>query len=194
MCNLRSGLYLLLTGIFISLASIAGVSMLSYPTSTVLVTSGTIDLMAISSLTAALIAEKSIKLSCISLLFTSISTLQSGLFLLSSLLMDYRMMTKFLGDFGVQTKEFSPEILRLALFLSGIIWFTKAVCMLIGSCLLHRKNKKLGEVIMWSYNDQGLYIWKQFQIEHECQSVKLKWEWNEWYGIFSEYLFLNNYN
>ena len=41
--------------------------------------------------------------------------------------MDYRMTTKFLEDFGVQIGELSPDIviLRLALFLSGMLWFTK---------------------------------------------------------------------
>ena len=158
MCNLKTGVYLLLSGIFISLASIVGVSTLSYPTSTVLVTSGTIDLMAIFSFTSALIVEKSLKLCCISMFFNSISTFLSGMFLFSTLLMDYSTMTVFLDNFGVQTNDFSPEILRLSLFMAGGFWFSKALCMLIGSILLYRNTKKLGEVIMWSYNDQGLHI------------------------------------
>ena len=158
MCDLTPGVYLLLSGIFISLASIVGVSTLSYPTSTVFVTSGTIDLMAIFSFTSALIVEKSLKICCISVFFNSISTLMSGLFLCSTLLMDYSLMTSFLDNFGVQTHDFSPEILRLSLFMAGGFWFSKALCMLIGSILLYRKTKKLGDVIMWSYNDQGLHI------------------------------------
>ena len=158
MCNLTTGMYLLLSGIFFSLSTIVAVSTLSYPTSTVLVTSGTIDLMAMFSFLSALIAEKNLKMCCISIFFTSISTCVSGLFLVSTLLMDYSTMTAFLDNFGVQTNEFSPEILRLSLFMAGVFWFSKALCMLIGSILLHRKTKKLGEVIPWSYNDQGLDV------------------------------------
>ena len=158
MCNLTTGVYLLLIGIFISLASIVGVSTLSYPTSTILVTSGTIDLMAIFSFTEALIVEKSLKMSYIALFFNSISTSIHGLFLFSTLLMDYSTMTAFLDNFGVHTNDFSPEILRLSLFMAGGFWFSKALSMLIGSIILYRSTKKLGEVIMWSYNDQGLHI------------------------------------
>ena len=158
MCKLNTGVYLLLSGIFISLASIVGVSTLSYPTSTVLVSTGTIDLMAIFSFTSALIVEKSLKLCCISMFFNTISSFMSGMFLFSTLLIDYSTMTAFLENFGVQTNDFSPEILRLSLFMAGGFWFAKALCMLIGSLLLYRNTKKLGEVIMWSYNDQGLHI------------------------------------
>ena len=158
MFNLTTGVYLLLSGIFFSLSTIVAVSTLSYPTSTVLVTSGTIDLMAMFSFLSALIAEKNLKMCCISMFFTSISTCVSGLFLVSTLLMDYSTMTAFLDNFGVQTNEFSPEILRLSLFVAGVFWFSKALCMLIGSILLRNKTKKLGEVIPWSYNDQGLHV------------------------------------
>ena len=158
MCNLTTGVYLLLSGILISLALIVGVSTLSYPTSTILVTSGTIDLMAIFSFTAALIVEKSLKMCYVALFFNSISTFMHGLFLFSTLLMDYGTMTAFLDNFGVQTNDFSPEILRLSLFMAGGFWFSKALCTLIGSIILYRSTKKLGEVIMWSYNDQGLHI------------------------------------
>ena len=158
MNNFTTGVYLLLSGIFISLSTIVAVSTLSYPTSTVLVTFGTIDLMAMFSFLSALIVEKSLKMCCISLFFNSISTCLSGLFFISTLLMDYSTMTAFLDNFGVQTNDVSPEILRLSLFMAGVFLFSKALSMLIGSILLHRKTKKLGEVIMWSYNDQGLYV------------------------------------
>ena len=131
---------------------------MDYPTSTLLVTLGILDLMMISFFTAALIAEKNIKLIQMSVFFAIMSTLQAGVFLIASLLMKYHMMTTFLEQFGVNTRDYSPELIRFSLFIAEMIWMMKASFMLIGSLLLYRRAKKFGDVIMWSYKDQGLYI------------------------------------
>ena len=158
MCNLNTRIYLLFGGIFVSLISIVGVSTMDYPTSTLLVTLGILDLMMISFFTAALIAEKNIKLIQMSVFFAFMSTLQAGVFLIASLLMKYHMMTTFLEQFGVNTRDYAPELIRFSLFIAEMIWMMKASFILIGSLLLYRRAKKFGDVIMWSYKDQGLYI------------------------------------
>ena len=86
------------------------------------------------------------------------STLQAGVFLIASLLMKYHMMTTFLEQFGVNTRDYAPELIRFSLFIAEMIWMMKASFILIGSLLLYRRAKKFGDVIMWSYKDQGLYI------------------------------------
>ena len=156
MCNLKAGIYLLFGGIFVNLISIIGVSTLDYPTSTTLVTSGIIDLMTISFFTASIIADKSMKLIKVAMFFAMISTTQACLFLISSLLMEYRMMTAFLEQFGVNSGDYSPELMRFFLFIAGFIWMLKNTFMLVGSCLLFKRAKKFGDIIMWSYKDQGL--------------------------------------
>mgnify|MGYP006975450541 FL=1 len=158
MCNLKAGVYLLFGGIFFSLISIIGVSTLDYPTSTTLVASGIIDLLTICFFTAAIIADKSIKLIKVAMFFAMISTTQACLFLISSLLMEYHMMTSFLEQFGVNTRDYSPELMRFSLFIAGLIWMLKTTFMLVGSCLLYKRAKEFGDIIMWSHKDQGLYI------------------------------------
>ena len=156
MCNLKAGIYLLFGGIFVNLISIIGVSTLDYPTSTTLVTSGIIDLMTISFFTASIIADKSMKLIKVAMFFAMISTTQACLFLISSLLMEFHMMTDFLEKFGVNSGDYSPELMRLFLFIAGFIWMLKNTFMLVGSCLLFKKARKFGDIIMWSYKDQCL--------------------------------------
>ena len=158
MCNLKAGIYLLFGGIFVNLISIIGVSTLDYPTSTTLVTSGIIDLMTISFFTASIIEDKSMKLIKVAMFFAMISTTQACLFLISSLLMEYHMMTAFLEQFGVNSGDYSPELIRFTLFIAGVIWMTKTTFMLAGSCLLYKRAKEFGDIILWSYKDQGLYI------------------------------------
>ena len=158
MCNLKAGIYLLFGGIFVNLISIIGVSTRDYPTSTTLVTSGIIDLMTISFFTASIIADKSMKLIKVAMFFAMISTTQACLFLISSLLMEYHMMTAFLEQSGVNSRDYSPELIRFSLFMAGIIWLLKTTFMLGGSCLLYKRTKKFGDIILWSYNDQGLYF------------------------------------
>ena len=158
MCNLKAGIYLLFGGISISLISIIGVSTLDYPTSTALVASGIIDLLTICFFTTAIIADKNMKLIKVAIFFAMISTTQAFLFLISSLLMEYHMMTAFLEQFGVNSRDYSPELIRFSLFMAGIIWLLKTTFMLGGSCLLYKRTKKLGDIILWSYNDQGLYF------------------------------------
>ena len=133
-------------------------STLDYPTSTTLVTSGIIDLMTISFFTASIIADKSMKLIKVAMFFAMISTTQACLFLISSLWMEYNMMTAFLEQFGVNSGDYSPELMRFFLFIAGFIWMLKNTFMLVGSCLLFKRAKKFGDIIMWSYKDQGLYI------------------------------------
>ena len=154
MCNLKAGIYLLFGGIFVNLISIIGVSTLDYPTSTTLVTSGIIDLMTISFFTASIIADKSMKLIKLAMFFAMISTTQACLFLISSLLMEYHMMTSFLEKFGVDSGDYSPELMRFFLLIAGFIWMLKNTSMLVGSCLLHKRAKEFGDVIMWSYRDE----------------------------------------
>ena len=158
MFNLKAGIYLLFGGIFISLISIIGVSTLDYPTSTTLVASGIIDLLTICFFTAAIIADKSIKLIKVAMFFAMISTTQACLFLISSLFMEYHMMTSFLEQFGVNTRDYSPELMRFSLFIAGLIWMLKTTFMLVGSWLLYKRAKEFGDIIMWSHKDQGLYI------------------------------------
>ena len=156
MCNLKAGIYLLFGGIFISLMSIIGVSTLDYPTSTTLVASGLIDLLTMCFFTAAIIADKIMKLIKVAMFFAMISTTQACLFLISYLLMEFHMMTDFLEKFGVNSGDYSPELMRFFLFIAGFIWMLKNTFMLVGSCLLFKRAKKFGDIIMWSYKDQGL--------------------------------------
>ena len=158
MCNLKAGVYLLFGGIFFSLISIIGVSTLDYPNSTTLVASGIIDLLTICFFTAAIIADKSMKLIKVAMFFAMISTTQACLFLISSLLMEYHMMTAFLLQLGVNSRDYSPELIRFSLFIAGVIWMLKTMFMLVGSYLLYKRAKKFGDIILWSHKDQGLYI------------------------------------
>ena len=158
MCNLKAGVYILFGGIFIHLISIVGVSTLKYPTSTVLVASGIIDLIAICFFTSAIIADKNIKLVKVSIFFGMVSTFQACMFLISSLLVRYNVMTIFLEQFGVNTRNHSPELIRFFLFIAGLIWTLKALLMLVGSSLLYKRAKEFGDIILWSYKDQGLHI------------------------------------
>ena len=148
MCNLKAGIYLLFGGISISLMSIIGVSTLDYPTSTALVASGIIDLLTICFFTTAIIADKNMKLIKVAIFFAMISTTQAFLFLISSLLMEYHMMTAFLEQFGVNSKDHSPELIRFTLFIAGVIWMTKTTFMLAGSCLLYKRAKEFGDIIL----------------------------------------------
>ena len=165
MCNLKAGIYLLFGLIFISLMSIIWVSTLDYLINwirwiilTTLVASGIIDLLTNCSFTAAIIAYKSMKLIKVAMFFAMamVSTTQACLFLISSLLMEYRMMTAFFENFGVNSGDYSPELMRFSLFIAGFIWMLKNASMLVGSCLLYKRAKKFGDIIMWSYKDHGL--------------------------------------
>ena len=63
--------------------------------------------------------------------------------------------------------------------LNELKWISKLVTDIPnsrGSC--GPQNKKLGEVITRFYNDQGLHIWYQIQIELEWPSDELSW-WNK---------------
>ena len=156
MCCKSPSVYCNMAGTVVSLISVIAASTLPFPMTTILVMVSSLDLLAKSAFTCAVISEH-LKVIKISLILTTLMLLKSLILFLSSIFMEYGFM-KELFQHLIKAQDIAPEVLRLLMVVAGVIIVLNAIIMECQAICLYRKMKRLDPVIPWSYKDQGFSL------------------------------------
>merc|ERR1712029_312640 len=154
-CGVNKNIFCLLSGVVFCMMSLVSVSTLSYPLSTVLVVFSSLDLMANVTYVCAHVSTD-MKVTRAALFLTFIVMIKSLTLFGSSLFVSLKYMKLFLNNFFVDTSTLSPEIMRMIIVVSGFLLVCKSSFVFVNCYFLNRKVKQRGDVILWSYNEQGL--------------------------------------